>query len=44
MKDRPRGNSNSRKPSVSSWNVRTAERGQKMQMLKVPRRKGARRR
>lgn len=44
MRDRPRGNSNSRKPSVSSGNVRTAERGQRMQVMRVSRRKGARRR
>lgn len=44
MRDRPRGNSKGLKPSVSSGNVRTAERDQRMQMMKVSRRKGARRR
>ena len=44
MRDRPRGNSKSRKPSVSSGNVRTVERDQRMQVMRVSRRKGARRR
>lgn len=44
MRDRPRGNSKSYKSSVLSGNVRAVERDQKMQVKKVPRRKGARRR
>lgn len=44
MRDRPRGYSNSRKSSVPSMNVRTAERERRMQVMGVPRRKGARKR
>ena len=44
MRDRPRGNSKSRKSSVSSGNARTVERDQRIQVKRVPRRKGARRR
>ena len=40
MRDRPRGQKETDRPG----NIRTQERGQKLQMMKVPRRKGARRR
>ncbi|MFQ7308017.1 MAG: hypothetical protein ACLROY_05285 [Mediterraneibacter sp.] len=44
MRDRPRGSRKSRKSSVLSGNVRTVERDQRMQAMRVSRRKGARRR
>lgn len=44
MRDRPRGNSKNLKSSVSSGNVRIVERDQRMQMMRVSHRKGARRR
>lgn len=44
MRDRPRGSSKSLKSSVSSGNVRTVERDRRMQVMRVSRRKGARKR
>ena len=44
MKDRPRGNKDGRRNADLSRNVRTVERDQRLQLMQVSRRKGARRR
>lgn len=44
MRDRPRGNKDGRRNADPSRNVRTVERDQRLQLMQVSRRKGARRR